>query len=184
MSNKEDVIGQTKKWINHVVIACNFCPFASNVVKKNQVYYQVEESPAAADCLKSALGLIEKMGEDREIETAFLIMPHACADFTSYLKLVSDLEWQLVKKGYTGIYQVASFHPLYLFAGSNADDAANYTNRSLYPMLHILRESSIDAALKNYHQPESIPETNINFARNKGLTYMKMLRDGCFSLKE
>lgn len=182
MNNKGSIIDQTKKWINDVVIACNFCPFASNVVKKNQVHYQVEESPAAAACLKSALCLIEKLDQDKGIETAFLIMPNACADFAGYLKLVSDLEWQMVKKGYNGIYQVASFHPLYLFAGSGENDAANYTNRSIYPMLHILRESGIDTALKNYHQPESIPEANINFARNKGLVYMKMLRDSCYNV--
>ena len=86
----------------------------------------------------------------------------------------------LKQKGYNGIYQLASFHPLYRFADSVEDDAANYTNRSLYPMLHLLRESSIDNALEHYKDPEAIPGHNINFAREKGNTYMKMLRDSCF----
>ncbi len=83
----------------------------------------------------------------------------------------------LKQKGYEGIYQVASFHPLYLFEGSVENDPANYTNRSVYPMLHLLREESIDKALENYKDPESIPERNILFAREKGLAYMKTLRD-------
>jgi hypothetical protein len=85
----------------------------------------------------------------------------------------------LIKNGYEGVYQVASFHPLYLFAGSDEKDAANYTNRSVYPMLHLLRESSIDKALESYIDPENIPVRNIEFARKKGLVYMKMLRDTC-----
>ncbi|HEV7782749.1 MAG TPA: DUF1415 family protein, partial [Chitinophagaceae bacterium] len=83
------------------------------------------------------------------------------------------------QNGYEGIYQLASFHPLYLFANSSPTDAANYTNRSVYPMLHLLREESIDKALAHYSDPENIPERNINFAHEKGLTYMKMLRDAC-----
>ncbi|WP_315817905.1 DUF1415 family protein [Paraflavitalea speifideaquila] len=74
---------------------------------------------------------------------------------------------------------MASFHPLYQFAGASADDAANYTNRSVYPMLHLLREESIEAALKRYPDPDSIPASNIEFTRNKGTAFMKMLRDSC-----
>jgi hypothetical protein len=77
------------------------------------------------------------------------------------------------------VYQVASFHPLYRFAGSANDDAANYTNRSPYPMLHLLREESIELALERFPNPEQIPERNILFARSKGELYMKMLRDAC-----
>jgi hypothetical protein len=83
----------------------------------------------------------------------------------------------LKRNGYEGVYQVASFHPLYLFVNSDENDPANYTNRSIYPMLHLLREESIDKALENYKEPESIPIRNVNFARDKGLTYMKLLRD-------
>jgi hypothetical protein len=111
------------------------------------------------------------------IETSFLIFPRAFSKFDDYLYLLSLAESFLKKKGYEGVYQVASFHPLYLFAGSDENDPANYTNRSIYPMLHLLREESIDKALENYNDPENIPERNINFAREKGLVYMKMLRD-------
>jgi hypothetical protein len=97
--------------------------------------------------------------------------------FDDYLDLVSLAEDRLKRNDYEGIYQVASFHPLYLFTNSDENDPANYTNRSIYPMLHLLREESIDKVLENYKDPESIPTRNINFAREKGLAYMKMLRD-------
>jgi uncharacterized protein len=80
------------------------------------------------------------------------------------------------KQGYEGVYQVASFHPNYLFAGSHENDAANYTNRSVYPMLHLLREEAVEKALEHYKDPETIPERNIQFAREKGLAYMKKLQ--------
>ena len=93
--------------------------------------------------------------------------------------MVSVAEKLLKQYGYDGIYQLASFHPQYKFAGAPDNDAANYTNRSVYPMLHLLRESSIDKALEHFNDPESIPDRNINFAREKGIVYMKMLREAC-----
>ena len=119
------------------------------------------------------------MDEDVHTETSFIIFPNTFQQFNDYLDIVAVAEKLLEQNGYEGIYQVASFHPLYLFAGSTENDAANYTNRSVYPMLHLLREASIDKALQNYKHPGNIPDTNINFAREKGLLYMKMLRDAC-----
>lgn len=174
------VIEQTKNWIRDVVIACNFCPFAANVVKQKTVYYRVENSADMETCLASFTEEITRLDNDESIETSILIIPFATETFTDYLNLFSAAEELLKQKGYEGIYQLASFHPLYCFANAMQNDAANYTNRSPYPMLHLLRETSIDKALQNYKDPESIPERNINFARQKGLVYMQMLRDACF----
>ena len=173
------IIEQTKKWINDVVVGCNFCPFAANVIKQQKVYYQVETSPVLNTCLVSFLQEVTRLNDDSNIETSFLIFPDSFQQFDDYLNLVSLAEKLLKKEGYEGIYQVASFHPLYKFANSTDDDAANYTNRSVYPMLHLLREESIDKALKHYNSPENIPGGNIDFARGKGITYMKMLRYAC-----
>ena len=173
----QQIIDQTKKWIVDVVIGCNLCPFAANVMRQQTVFYRVETSSDINACLDSFLRELEKLDSDDTIETSFMIFPHAFQKFDDYLQLVSLAEKLLKRKGYEGVYQVASFHPLYLFANSNEDDPANYTNRSIYPMLQVLREASIDKALEHYKDPESIPERNINFAREKGLTYMKMLRD-------
>lgn len=175
----ELVIDQTKKWINEVVIGCNFCPFAAQVVKQQKVFYTVEPATSAAICLESFLNELTRLDEDDSIETSFLILPNAVPVFSDYLSLVSVAEELMKQKKYNGIYQLASFHPLYRFADSKTEDAADYTNRSVYPMLHLLRESSIDKALENYKNPEHIPERNINFAREKGIVYMRMLRDSC-----
>ena len=180
MIDEAEAIEQTKRWISDVVIACNFCPFAANVVKQQTIFYQVENSNDLAICLAALLNEAVRLDDEINIETIFLIFPNSFKTFAAYLDLVADAEDLLIEKGYEGIYQLASFHPLYQFADAAEKDAANYTNRSVYPMLHLLRESSIDKALKNYKDPESIPGTNINFAREKGLVYMKMLRDACF----
>ena len=182
MLTSEVVIEQTKKWINDVVIGCNFCPFASRVLKQESVFYKVETSADIEVCLESFLVELQRLNDNEHIETSFLIFPNAVKIFDKYLDMLSVAETLLEEKEYDGIYQLASFHPTYRFAGSPDDDAANYTNRSVYPMLHLLRESSIDKALEHYDNPEAIPEKNINFARDKGKVYMKMLRDACMNV--
>jgi len=173
----EQIIDQTKKWILDVVIGCNLCPFAANVVKQQSIFYKVETSMDPDVCLDSFVSEMQRLDNNEIIETSFLIFPNGFEKFDDYLFLLSLAEKLLKRNGYEGIYQVASFHPLYLFVDSAENDPANYTNRSIYPMLHLLREKSIDKALEHYKSPESIPERNINFTREKGLVYMKMLRD-------
>ena len=173
----QQVIDRTKKWIVDIVIGCNLCPFAANVVKQQSVFYRVETSIDLIACLDSFEYEMKRLDNDESIETSFLIFPNAFEKFDDYLYLVSLAEQSLKRKDYEGIYQIASFHPLYVFANAGENDAANYTNRSIYPMLHLLREESIDKALENYKSPENIPDRNINFTREKGLVYMKMLRD-------
>jgi uncharacterized protein len=179
MNSKEIIINQTKKWITDVVIGCNFCPFAAGEIKKNTVHYQVEFSTDLNSCLQSFLLECKRLDDDEKIETTLIIFPDAFQSFDDYLELLGLAEKLLKKEKYEGIYQVASFHPKYIFAGSADNDAANFTNRSIYPMLHLLREDRIEQALKNYPNPEKIPERNIHFARDKGEAYMKMLRDAC-----
>ena len=180
MDEVELIINQTKKWITDVIVGCNFCPFAAKVVKQQVIHYQVEKTVATDICLDAFLQEMIRLDKDSNIETSFLIFPYSFANFDDYLNLVTLAEKLIFENDYEGIYQVASFHPLYQFEGSRDDDAANYTNRSVYPMLHLLREESIDSALEHFKNPENIPVTNINFAREKGLVYMKLLRDNCF----
>jgi uncharacterized protein len=179
MKTTEEIIEQTKKWITEVVIGCNFCPFASKEVKQNSIHYQVERSVDKAECLQAFLNECAKLDEDDTIATTLLIFPNAFQQFDDYLDLLADAEALLEENDYEGIYQVASFHPQYIFGNAPVNDAANYTNRSVYPMLHLLREEQIDQALERYPNPEKIPNNNINFAREKGVQYMKMLRDNC-----
>jgi hypothetical protein len=178
MDAAAQVILQTRKWITDVVAGCNFCPFAAKELKQNSIHYQVEDATELSVCLQAFLNECKRLDEEK-VETTLLIFSSAFTVFDDYLELVTLAEKLLKQEGYEGIYQVAGFHPLYTFADSPADDAANYTNRSIYPMLHLLREESVENALSKYPHPEKIPERNIFFARSKGIAYMKMLRDAC-----
>jgi uncharacterized protein len=180
MKTTEEVILQTKKWISDVVIGCNFCPFAAVPYKKGSIHYAVEYSTDLNSCLQAFILECQRLDQDESVETILLIFPDAFADFDTYLHMVEMADELLEDQDYEGVYQVASFHPQYRFADAPDNDPANYTNRSVYPMLHLLREDSLEKAIDTYPDSEAIPERNIKFAREKGLAYMKLLRDSCF----
>lgn len=180
LETDENIIAQTSKWIKDVVVGCNFCPFAAKELKRGSIHYQVLRSADIKTCLQALALEFQRLDNNESIETTLLILPDDFGDFYKYLELTELAEKFLADLGKEGVYQIASFHPQYLFAGSTAVDPANYTNRSLYPMLHILREASLTAALEQFPHPEKIPENNIVFARKKGLEFMKVLRDSCF----
>lgn len=180
MDENLEVIAQTQQWIKVLVIGCNFCPFAARAMEQHSIHYQVETATGWSAGREALLKECERLDQDAAIGTTLLIFPTAFPKFDEYLRFVTYAEKQLQSNGYEGIYQLASFHPLYRFAGSTFNDAANYTNRSVFPMLHLLREESIRKALEFYpHSPAGIPENNIQFAREKGTAYMKLLRDSC-----
>jgi hypothetical protein len=179
MADDLQVIEQTKNWIRVLVVGCNFCPFASRVVKQQRIHYRVVNTDTHATGKDALLEECIRLDNDAAIATTLLIFPKAFPVFEDYLDFVFSAEKMMKQKRYNGIYQLASFHPLYQFAATAIDDPANYTNRSVYPMLHLLREDDITNALKHYPNSSAIPETNINFARGKGEAYMKMLRDSC-----
>ena len=179
MEDAAHVITQTRNWIREIVIGCNFCPFASREVHRNSIHYQVEPATVLSSSRQLFLQELKRLDRDKSIETTLIIFPNTFTTFAEYLALVKHVERILQQKGYAGVYQVASFHPQYQFGGSAPEDASNYTNRSIYPMLHILREASIRKALSFYPHAEKIPARNVSFAREKGAEYMKMLRDSC-----
>ncbi|MBC7848869.1 MAG: DUF1415 domain-containing protein [Chitinophagaceae bacterium] len=180
MSGTEDqIIQQTKNWILQVVIGCNFCPFAAREFKLDTIRFRVEPSADNAACLHAFMEECKRLDEEDAIETTVVILPNAVPDFDDYLELLHMAEELLLEFDYEGVYQVASFHPLYIFAGATEDDASNYTNRSIYPMLHLLREDSVEKALEKYPDAEEIPERNIRYANEKGMDYFKKLWESC-----
>lgn len=181
MKEEHVIITETINWIKSVVVGCNFCPFAAQALLRKSVRYVVLPDATVEGTLETFLKEIHFLDQTEEIETTFIIFPNSYTDFEEYLGLVELAEDFASDQGYDGVYQVASFHPDYLFADSDEDDPANYTNRSIYPMLHLLREDSITDALENYPDPEGIPERNIAFAKSKGLEHMKFLREACFT---
>lgn len=176
--NAEEIIGTTKNWIERVVIGLNFCPFASKEFRNNSIHYHVMTTGDREECLKQFFKECERMDQDEKIETTLLIIPHGFDNFMDYLDLVEMAEQLIAVHDYEGVYQVATFHPQYLFAGSDENDPANYTNRSPYPILQLLREESIEKALEKFPNPERIPERNVEFARSKGVEFFRQLLVG------
>ena len=175
----ETIITQTKLWLEKIVIGCNFCPFAAKPFFQDKIRYRVVASAQKKDILEALVRECSWLEENAETETSLLILPEGYEKFDAYLDLLDIAEQLLEKEGFEGIFQLASFHPDYRFAGSKADDAANYTNRSPYPILHLLKEESIEKALEKFPDPDKIPDKNIAFAREKGLEYMKNLLKSC-----
>ncbi len=180
-TSPEKIIEQTIKWITDVVIGCNFCPFAAREIKQESIYYEVVSQPGAKPVLEALSATLSKMDNTPGVETALIILPKGFETFLIYLQLIETAEDFIISENYEGVYQAASFHPQYLFAGSNENDPANYTNRSPYPMLHILREESVSRAVDSHPNVDDIPEKNIAFATKKGLAAMQALRNACMT---
>ncbi len=173
------IIAQTKKWIIDVVVGCNFCPFAAKEVKRGTIHYEVLQDATAKTILETTIKMFQQLDENKHTETSLLILPNSFEIFTTYLDIVEKAETLLEKEGYEGVYQIASFHPQYLFVGSTNLDPSNYTNRSPYPMLHFLREESVSRAVDTHPNIDDVPEQNIAFTKEKGLRYMQELLVFC-----
>ena len=176
----DTLIQQSRKWLEDVVIAHNFCPFAKRELLNNRIHFEVVPHKEIEDCLEALIAACEQLDENSDIETSLLILPDGFTDFEHYLDLLEYADRLLEAQNYEGVYQVASFHPDYCFDDATPDDPANYTNRSPYPMLHLLREASIEKALENVSDPEAIPETNIKTAEHLGIETLKHQLENCF----
>ncbi len=179
MTSKETSVQQTQRWIQQVVIKNNFCPFAAAEVTKHAIHYEVYPAISRQESLEQLATELLRLDQEDDIATSLLIFPESFKDFLDFLDLLDAAQALLSKMEYDGIYQLASFHPEYCFAGSNDEDPANYTNRSPYPMLHILREASVEKALKTFFHPERIPEKNIALSRKLGIENMKAALAAC-----
>lgn len=172
---RENIIAQTKNWVREVVIGCGFCPFANKVFIENTIRYVVIEGSALHEHPQKVLEELHYLHNNESTETTLLIFPDAYEHFSAYLNLLKQSEKLSIRKGFEGVFQIASFHPLYVFEDAPEEDAANYTNRSPYPMLHLIREESLSKAISFHPDPDGIPERNIAFAREKGIDFMKTL---------
>ena len=131
------------------------------------------------DAVMDMLEQCVELDREPERETTLMMFDNGFSDFEDFLDLVDLANALLVAQGFEGKYQIANFHPDYVFADSDETDAANYTNRAPFPTLHLIREASMSEALDSYNEPESIPEHNINLARRKGIDFWKQLLEGC-----
>ena len=166
----ESAVEATRRWLEKAVIGLNLCPFAGQPWCQGRVRLRVSEATSlqslAQDLADELLALNE--ADPAERETTLLIHPHVLGDFLDYNDFLDIADGLLEQLELDGILQVASFHPDYQFADSEPDDPANCTNRSPWPMLHLLREASIEAATANHPDPDAIYERNIEKLRALG----------------
>jgi hypothetical protein len=169
-ASNEDVIAATRAWLEAEVIGLNLCPFAKAVHESNRIRYVVSgaQTPVAlrADLIDELLLL--KTLDPAQTDTTLLIHPQVLGDFWDYNDFLDVADGTIKDLGLVGEFQIASFHPKYQFAETTPDDVTNRTNRSPYPMLHLLREASVERALEEYPDADKISERNIETMRRLG----------------
>jgi hypothetical protein len=165
-----EAIELTKRWIAEFVIALNLCPFARRVFDAERIRYVVSnarsETALSLDLQDELRRLVHT--PRAEIETAVVILPYFLGEFLDFNDYLDTANRILIQEGFVGEIQIASFHPRYQFAGTNVDDVENFTNRSPFPLLHLLREVSVTEVA---HAPEflnGIPARNIELLRQMG----------------
>jgi hypothetical protein len=175
----QQVVARTRQWVQDVVLGLGLCPFAKPVFARGLIAYVVSGATKRTqllDDLERQVSLLVA-ADPATVETTLLIHPHVLADFLDYNDFLGDADELLEAMGLAEAIQIASFHPRYRFAGTDADQIENYTNRSPYPMLHLLRQSTITAARATYADIEGIPGRNIAVLRNLDPAAQQRLRD-------
>jgi len=166
----EAVIAATQRWVERAVIGLNLCPFAKGVQAKGLVHYAVSEAGDAQALLvdlKQALLDLQAREPDRR-DTTLLIAPSALSDFLDFNDFLDRAVRLLRKMHLDGVFQIASFHPQFQFADAAPDDISHFTNRAPYPILHLLREESIDRAVAAFPDAALIYERNMETLRALG----------------
>jgi hypothetical protein len=168
--NTEDIIAATLRWLERSVIGLNLCPFAERVYRGGRLRIRVCESRSASGLLAELRSELTGLQQTNPLqcETTLLVHPWVLADFIEYNDFLDVCEAAVIELGLEGELQVASFHPRYQFAGTAPTDIENYTNRSPYPMLHLLREASIDRAVDAVPDTDEIYRRNIRTLREMG----------------
>jgi uncharacterized protein len=166
----DEIIGATRRWLERSVIGLNLCPFAESVYRSDRVRFRVSEQRTASALLQEFRSELTELSEaDPAVcETTLLIHPWVLADFIEYNDFIGAAEEAISELGMEGELQVAGFHPGYQFAGTQPDDIENYTNRSPYPMLHLLREASVERAVAAVPDTDEIYRRNIRTLRDLG----------------
>lgn len=173
-------IETSRQWVERVVVGLNLCPFAKKHLLQGQIRFVLcpatQEEELLAALLEEARLLLATPPE--KVETTLIIHPHILSDFFAYNDFLGMADDLLEDEDLVGLVQIASFHPDYQFADAPANDLANYTNRSPYPMLHLLREESVSRAVDTYPDVEAVPARNVALLRSMTPEEVAALREG------
>ncbi len=176
----EKVIGSVRQWVESVVVGLNLCPFAKRELVKHRVRFVVTKATNEDQLLVALEAELDLLSSEASVETTLLIHPGVLQNFYAYNQFLNAADALLRQMTLEGVYQIASFHPKYEFAGTGQDDVENYTNRSPYPMLHLIREEGLERAIASYPDVDNIPEQNKKLMESLGEVKMKKLLAACF----
>ncbi|MBI5752465.1 MAG: DUF1415 domain-containing protein [Hydrogenophilales bacterium] len=166
----EEIVAATRTWLERAVIGLNLCPFAKAVHVHQRVRYCVSSAQSTTALLEDITSELRTLqaADPNQCETTLLIHPGVLTDFIEFSLFLRTAEATLSKLGLAAEFQLASLHPQYQFADAGPDDIENYTNRSPYPTLHLLRESSIARAVAAFPDAADIYEKNMETLRRLG----------------
>jgi hypothetical protein len=176
-------IQSVQHWLQTVVIELNLCPFAKRERDAGRVRFYESAAHDIDQLLIDLQTEFEHLNGDSSIETTLLIHPYCLQDFADYNQFLNLADALLFELDLEGTYQIASFHPHYQFADTAPDDVENHTNRSPYPILHLIREASLEKALASTPDTDKIPERNIALLRTLGKHRMRELLAACYGRK-
>ncbi len=179
MKEKQQIIETTKLWLERFVIGLNLCPFAKHPFRNNKIRYIVFEGDDLEKLTETWLKEANELEQTTPsvLETTLIILPEVLEEFEEYLDFIEMSEFILAEVDLEGVIQIASFHPDYQFDETEITDVENYTNRSPFPMIHLLREDSMTRAIEAYPEVGDIPDNNIDTMNKLGLTRVKQMLD-------
>ncbi len=172
-TQQNQIAADTRRWVETFVIGLNLCPFAKRELVQERIRIEVTDAPSAMDLLPVLESELGRIVADDTIGTSLLVHPAALTEFYAYLDFLEVADQVLVDLDLEGEIQIASFHPDYQFAGTDPDDASNFTNRSPYPMLHLIREVDVERAAEAHPNVEGIPARNIALMNEMGIERLK-----------
>ncbi len=172
-------IQAVRRWLESMVIGLNLCPFAKREMVRNRIRITVSEAVDEAGLLSDLHAELDLLAEDRLLETTLLIHPMVLNDFNDYNTFLDLADALLRETDMEGRYQIASFHPDYQFADSETDDLENYTNRSPFPLLHLIDEQTLEQRIAAYPDTENIPAINITTLKELGREKVEALLNAC-----
>ena|ERR1022692_4622988 len=166
----ETIIAATQLWLEKAVIGLNLCPFAKGVQVKQQIRYVVSAATTPEALLEELMNELRTLQDTdpEQIDTTLLIHPYVLTDFLDFNDFLDTVDIAVAEPEFNDEFQVASLHPQYQFAGTKPDDIENYTNRSPYPTLHLLREDSVDRAVDAFPDADKIVDVNVETMKKLG----------------
>lgn len=166
--DNEKIERSVRRWVESFVVGFNLCPFAGREISNNRVRFVVTSASSREQLVLALQDELELLTEDAKVETTLLIHPQVLQDFSEYNEFLGIANALLIELELEGVFQIASFHPRYQFEGTDEADAENFSNRAPYPVLHLIREASVERAVAEYPDIDLVPARNIERMNSLG----------------